>query len=84
MISKPHNWLSSDNKGFLVEVHPVEDAFTIRMEAKVTHIDEEKVGLQCHFIDIDSASHLRRLVELNIGDENILNREFSALISSAA
>jgi len=84
LITRPHNWLERPNKEYLVEIHCAENTFQIQMEATVTHSENDKIGLQCNHIDIDSASHLRRLIELNIGDENILNREISALVSSAA
>ncbi len=84
LISKPQNWHVSKDTRFLVEVNPADEVFTIRMESSLAHSEDQKVGLQCNFIDIDSASHLRRLVELNIGDESILYRELSALLNSAA
>ena len=84
LISQPQNWRSTENTQYLLEIHPADDVFQIRMEVTVSHHENETVGLQCNHIDIDSISHLRRLVELNVGDEDILNRELSALISSAA
>jgi len=53
----------------------------IRMETKVTHTEGPYVGLSCHTIDLDSVTHLRRLVELNLGSEELLQRELSALLS---
>ena len=38
-------------------------------------------GLICRNLDIDSATHLRRLVELNLGDPKLLERELSALVT---
>jgi len=84
LISHPQNWRSSDSKEFLLEIQPAEGVFRIRMEVTVSHDDSTGIGFHCNHIDIDSISHLRRLVELNVGDENILNRELSALISNAA
>ncbi|MDX1811249.1 MAG: PilZ domain-containing protein [Gammaproteobacteria bacterium] len=85
LISKPQNWnIAKQDEKYLVEVHPADEVFTIRMEVHIAHSEESHVGLQCNYIDIDSASHLRRLVELNIGDEAILTRELSALLHSAA
>ena len=52
---------------------------TISMWAEVMHVDGAHVGLRCKSIDIDSITHLRRLVELNVGDESVLQRELSAL-----
>ena len=51
----------------------------ITMEMSVKHIEEGHLGLHCEHFDIDSATHLRRLVELNIGNQEILNRELANL-----
>jgi len=59
-----------------------EPAATIRLEATVVHREGGHLGLACREIDLDSMTHLRRLVELNLGDEQLLNRELSALTSS--
>jgi hypothetical protein len=52
---------------------------TIRMEATVVHHMANYYGLACREIDLDSVTHLRRLVELNLGDEAMAEREFSLL-----
>lgn len=51
----------------------------ISMEVTVVHREAGYFGLACREIDLDSATHLRRLVELNIGDESVLQRELTAL-----
>lgn len=54
----------------------------ITMWGRVTHVAGNKVGVLCESIDLDSITHLRRLVELNAGDPALLEREVSALLSS--
>lgn len=56
----------------------------ISMEATVSHIEEGHVGLKREQIDMESISHLRRLVELNLGDSEMLSREMEHLIHPAA
>ena len=51
----------------------------IRMDTKVSHRQGNVIGLHCVEIDLDSITHLRRLVELNVGDESVLQRDLSAL-----
>ncbi|HDZ07573.1 PilZ domain-containing protein [Pseudohongiella sp.] len=51
----------------------------ICMTARVANHKDDKVGLLCEHIDVDSMTHLRRLVELNMGDTSLLERELSAL-----
>lgn len=51
----------------------------IRMEARVANQRRDLLGLTCEHIDVDSMTHLRRLVELNMGDTSLLERELHAL-----
>ena len=55
----------------------------IRMEGHVAHVEQEHVGMVCDHLDVDSASHLRRIVELNTGNEALLEREIEALVTYA-
>lgn len=55
------------------------DEASICMEVAVAHAEAGRVGFQCRHIDIDSISLLRRLVELNLGDSDLLERELAAL-----
>lgn len=52
---------------------------SIRMEATIVHHMANYYGLSCRDIDLDSVTHLRRLVELNLGDEALADREFALL-----
>ena len=52
----------------------------IAMRATVAHVEGRRIGLRCESIDVDSITHLRRLVSLNAGDQNLLDRELAALI----
>lgn len=51
----------------------------IRMTLDHVHSNSTSIGFKCKHIDIDSMTHLKRLVELNIGDETMLQRELSLL-----
>ncbi len=53
----------------------------VRMEGDIAHREEGRLGLVCREIDLDSITHLRRLLELNLGDAELLHREFSALVA---
>ena len=52
----------------------------IVMEGRVARKIENRVGIHCESIDVDSMQHLRKLVELNLGDTELVNRDFDALI----
>jgi len=51
----------------------------IKMVLTAMHIIGNKVGFKCEHIDIDSISELRRLVELNLGNSALLERDLLAL-----
>ena len=51
----------------------------VTMNVAIVHEETHETGLQCNAIDIDSVTHLRRLVELNLGDSEQLNKELSQL-----
>lgn len=57
------------------------DNTTIAMSVMVAHQHHNQLGLSCESIDIDSISHLRRLIELNLGDADAAERELSELVS---
>ena len=53
--------------------------FMIRMQVRIRHTRDGLIGLEAEMLDLDDASRLRRLVELNIADSAILYREFEEL-----
>ena len=56
------------------------DGDSITMDGSIAHLDGSKVGLQCLEIDISNMTRLRRLLELNTGDVDLVDRELSQLI----
>lgn len=79
LITLPKNWQGSVGDRYLAELFLGDRETVIRMEVIVTHMNDKNAGFRCEYIDLDSISHLRRLVELNIGNTNVLNRELSEL-----
>ncbi|NMF91628.1 PilZ domain-containing protein [Aromatoleum petrolei] len=66
----------------LLEIALNDEGATIRMEGDVAHAGSGCIGLACREIDLDSVTHLRRLLELNLGDAELLQRELGALQES--
>lgn len=63
---------------------PLSEAGThITMAAEVTYLQPTLAGLHCRSIDIDSVTHLRRLLELTSGDPALLERDLAALVHTA-
>lgn len=57
---------------------------TISMEGEIRHADDIELGFQCNLLDIDSVTELRRLIELNLSDETLLQRDLAALVKKQA
>lgn len=55
------------------------DELGIHMECVVMHVTGDRAGLRIDRIDMESLSHLRRLLELNLGDPDLMDRELSGL-----
>ncbi len=69
------------DKSILVKIL-LADNTTIAMSVTVAHQNNNQVGLVCTAIDIDSVCHLRRLVELNLGNAQAAERELSELMNN--
>lgn len=81
LITLPANWTGVAGDQFQLEILLDSSEIAIRMDVSVAHIENNHIGLTCEHIDIDSISHLRRLVELNLGNSEALQRELSELIN---
>jgi hypothetical protein len=56
----------------------------IRMAGRVAHVEDRRIGIVCQSIDVDSLTHLRRLIELNSLDHALFERDLTTLIADAA
>lgn len=80
LVAGRPDWQPAIDDIFEVELLLNKGAVVIQMQqARVAHVGEHTVGFACELIDVDSITHLKRLVELNLGDEALLHRELSAL-----
>ncbi|MCP4994625.1 MAG: PilZ domain-containing protein [Gammaproteobacteria bacterium] len=78
LMATPEAWGGACGDQADLKIH-LTDEEIISMDVEVTHQEQGHVGLRCIHIDMESISHLRRLVELNLGDPSLLERELSAL-----
>lgn len=80
LIARPDNWQGKTGQRYTLELTLGSSGTVISMDIEIMHEEAARIGGQCTHIDLESISHLRRLVELNLGDEGILDRELHALI----
>lgn len=79
LIERPEPWLGNREQGFCVDIH-LSDDVDIKMDVQLTHEDHGQLGFVCQHISLESIQRLRRLIELNLGDPQELERELGALI----
>ncbi len=79
LVKKPADY--NYKKGVKVHVEiKLGEIERIRMNAHTSHCEEGRMGLTWDHIDSESFAHLRRLLELNIGDADMIKRELGELI----
>jgi hypothetical protein len=54
----------------------------IEMAGKVAHLEGCNIGIRCEHIELASLTLLRRLLELNTGDADLMDRELSQLFKT--
>ena len=80
LLARPREWPGNLGENYQLKIPLGENKIVITMDASLTHSSDECLGFCCEHIDLESMTHLRRLLELNIGDEERINQELSALI----
>ncbi|MFJ2340538.1 PilZ domain-containing protein [Pseudomonas protegens] len=79
LIERPDPWLGDPARPFEADIHLSSDA-DVRMDVQLAHDNKGQLGFVCLHIGLESIEHLRRLIELNLGDPEELERELGALI----
>ncbi|QEN50249.1 PilZ domain-containing protein [Pseudomonas protegens] len=79
LIERPDPWLGDPARPFEADIHLSSDA-DVHMDVQLAHDNKGQLGFVCLHIGLESIEHLRRLIELNLGDPEELERELGALI----
>jgi len=78
LIERPVEWKGKVGSRYRMDLR-INQSVIISMGVNAAHIMPHRIGFEWQKIDLDSFAELKRLVELNLGDPAILNRELSAL-----
>ncbi len=73
-----------DEQGIIDIALDDDPEFLIRMQVSVRHVRDDQIGLMVDGLELEDASTLKRLVELNIGDPGLLYRELGELTQALA
>ncbi len=78
LIERPAEWNGKVGGTYRMDLR-INQSVIISMGVSAAHIMPHRIGFRWDRIDLDSFAQLKRLVELNLGDPDLLNRELSAL-----
>ncbi|MDH5751973.1 MAG: PilZ domain-containing protein [Deltaproteobacteria bacterium] len=75
LVERPTFWQEEKGQNCRLEVQLADSPIVVSMECEVVHWEKNHLGLHLVSIDLESMTHLRRLLELNLGDPSIMTRE---------
>ena len=78
LIKAPAPLAAATEHQYQLCVH-LDGGHNICMDVVIAHQRDDELGLRCVDIDLESVTHLRRLIELNLGETELVERELSAL-----
>lgn len=81
LVHRPDNW--HDEPGAMINLNLALSGSEIILEINgiVCHQAKGLLGIKFLTLSLESVSHLKRLIELNLGDEQLIHREMSQLIN---
>jgi hypothetical protein len=83
LMNRPPEWQHTPQSGERVDLSlQLESGIIIDAHGTTAHVGDDVIGFEFTTLPVESAAHLRRLVELNLGSEELLEREFDALLDA--
>jgi len=84
LINQPQGFSGSEAATYLLKVHLSGNEVVLDLPAKLVRREPPYLGFVCGDLELDTITHLRRLVELNLGDQALLDRELEHLLHTPA
>jgi hypothetical protein len=81
LLFRPADWTAPAGTRYRLDVR-LDGGVMISMGVQLVRVDADELAFACVRIDLDSFARLKRLVELNLGNADLLNRELQALVSA--
>ncbi|KJY83721.1 pilus assembly protein PilZ [Vibrio galatheae] len=79
LVSSEQSSLLDRDKPVNVEFSLAGSDVTIQLVGNIVGLNNNVIRLSIDHIDIESIGHLKRLVELNVGDDELLHRDIEHL-----
>lgn len=81
LVSVNANIVIAEKDKCIFEFHLNESEIILNVPSLLVYLKDDNLGLKFENIELESMVHLRRLVELNIGDPDIIQQELFFLVS---
>lgn len=78
LVEPPRDWQGKIGHRFRLDLR-LEGGILIAMGVELARVDAAGLGFACSKIDMGSFTQLKRLIELNLGNAEVLRRELSEL-----
>ena len=79
LVERPADWKDAPiGSRYRINLQ-LDGGIMIGMGATLANITGQRLAFECNKIDINSFAQLKRLIELNLGNVETLNRELTAL-----
>lgn len=83
LVDTPADWPEQAPSPLQLQFKLGDSDIELNLAVALCHQHADHLGLKNISSDIETASHLKRLIQLNIGDESLLNREIDELINQS-
>ena len=77
-ITRPEGFVGRKDQNFRLEIR-LQGTAVISMGVELARIEDDRLGCRAGRMDFDSFTHLKRLIELNLGDPEDLSAELLRL-----
>lgn len=77
-VTRPEGFVGRKDQNFRLEIR-LQGTAVISMGVELARIEEDRLGFRAGRMDFDSFTHLKRLIELNLGDPEGLSAELGRL-----
>jgi len=81
LVCRPPSWHTTDNMTLQLSLCLDGSDIVLEIAGKVCYQKDDVLGIKFLTLNLDSISHLKRLIQLNLADEDSMHREISQLIN---
>ena len=83
LVHRPDSWPYQENTPVQLHLYLEGSDIVLESAGVICHQEAEQLGIKFLSLNLESISHLKRLIQLNLADETLLHREMSQLINTA-